>query len=263
MGGLGLERPPRWGIVVLAILVLVNVALFSVVVLHPNTPAGSGQQAAAAALTSAPSGVPSTPAVVSSAAATAGAPPVLAVYGDGYSAGNDQGGVGDAGWPAQVALATGTTLALSAVAQAGYASIGVSGRDFVGLVEDTPFPDAAVTLLVGSRNDAGEDVAVVAANVAQALDALRRTAPGTTVVLVGPIWDDGDVPADVQAVRDAVRDAATAAGVRFVDPVADGWFADENGLISPDGVSLNDAGHSYVAGLLAPVIREALASAGD
>jgi hypothetical protein len=55
-------------------------------------------------------------------------------------------------------------------------------------------------------------------------------------------------------VRDAVRDAAVAAGVTFVDPLVEEWFTGGVGLIADDGVSPNDAGHAYLAGVLEPYL---------
>ncbi|MCW2537037.1 MAG: conserved hypothetical secreted protein [Modestobacter sp.] len=261
MRGLSLERPPRWGLISLALLVAANVALFvllggrndrEVAGADTGTRAAASTAAVASAPPPATTGSPSTP-------SASGTPPVLAVYGDGYAAGNEQGGVGPAGWPALVADQSGASLSLHAVAQAGYASLGVTGEDYLDLVAANPVPDAAVTLLFGSRNDRGEDLGTVRTNATQAISAVRANAPGSAVVVIGPAWDDGDVPGDLVEVRNAVQAAAQEAGATFVDPLAAGWFADQSGLISGDGISPNDDGHVYLSQQVLPIVESALA----
>ncbi|WP_164701582.1 SGNH/GDSL hydrolase family protein [Modestobacter sp. KNN46-3] len=198
-----------------------------------------------------PSPTPMTP-------APAAATEVLAVYGDGYALGNEQGGLGVAGWPALVAAGSGMTLTLHAAPQAGYVSVGSTGQNYPGLAETGPVPDAAVTLVVGSRNDRSADAATVQANAQEIISDLRAAATSTAIVIVGPIWTDDDAPADILAVRDAVEAAATAAGVTFVDPIAEGWFAEPTGLISFDGISPTDAGHAHLADLITPLVNAAL-----
>ncbi|MGY1723804.1 SGNH/GDSL hydrolase family protein [Blastococcus sp. SYSU DS0533] len=189
------------------------------------------------------------------------AAPVLAVYGDGYAAGNESGGLGPAGWPAIVAQRVGAELQLNAVSRSGYAAAGATGQDFLDLVESTPVPDADVTLLFGSRNDLDESPAVVRENATAAIAAAQSQAPDTSVVVIGPVWDDGDVPDALLAVRDAVQAAARAVGVPFVDPLAAGWFAEQTGFIAADGVSPNDQGHVYLADRVTPLVQTAVAQA--
>ncbi len=184
--------------------------------------------------------------------------PVLAVYGDGYAAGNGEGGQGPAGWPALVAGRTGARLELHAASQAGYASLSPAGQDYADLVRDASVADATVTLLFGSRNDADESLAAVQQNVRLVISAAQEAAPSDTLIVIGPVWSSADAPAGLLAVRDAMRDAADAAGVRFVDPLAANWFAEPRGLISVDGVSPNDAGHAHLADLVEPVVAAAL-----
>lgn len=257
MRGLHLDRPPRWGIVALAVLVVANVALFTLMAFRPAPGDPYGPTRAAASVSpvaAAPSPDRAAPAAPTRPRGT----PVLAVYGDGYAAGNSSGGLGPAGWPARVASSAGAQLSLHAVPRAGYASVGATGQDLLQAVQATPVPDATVTVLFGSRNDAGEPVAAVQRNAAAAMAAVRDQAPGTTLLVIGPVWDDGSIPAGVVAARDAVRAAAEAAGVPFVDPLAEGWFARQSNLIAADGVSPTDAGHEYLAGLITPLVAAAL-----
>ncbi|MFD2092762.1 SGNH/GDSL hydrolase family protein [Blastococcus deserti] len=260
MRGLRLERPPVWGILALVLLVLGNVAVLTVMTVRP-TPADTYTPRAATSITDAAEPSDAEDGEEPPAASTPQAPVTLHVYGDGYAVGNELGGLDSAGWPALVAQRIGAELVLTAVPRAGYASVGVSGEIYLDLVERSPAGDATVTVLFGSRNDADEDLALVQSNAAQAIAAIRQGAPGTTLVVVGPAWSDADVPAAALAVRDAVRAAAEAGGATFVDPLADGWFAQRPELIASDGISPTDGGHVYLADLLAPVLQKAVTPA--
>lgn len=259
MRGWKLDRPPRSGLLILILLVVANVVIFGVLGTRP-APADSYVSAPAPE----PAGSsPATPVTAGSAVPSseeAAETPVLVVYGDGYAAGNELGGLGAAGWPALVAQRTGMTLQLHAVSQAGYASIGTTGESYPALVDATPPTAADVTILFGSRNDADESLATVETNAARTMSLARQAAPDAVLVVVGPAWDDADVPAEALAVRDVVRAAADAVGAVFVDPLSDGWFYAMQGGIAVDGISPTDAGHVYMADLLVPVVTEALAA---
>ncbi|MEA3218389.1 MAG: hypothetical protein QOJ19_4545 [Acidimicrobiia bacterium] len=255
MRGLRLERPPTWGILVLALLLIGNACLFVFLAARPAPadPYVSSLPAGATTL------VPTPAATATDGTPPARQSPILAVYGDGYAAGNELGGLGAAGWPALVALQTGSELVLHAAPRTGYASVGASGQDYLAIIQANPVPEAAVTVVFGSRNDADEDLARVQANATLAITAAQVNAPASRVVVVGPVWDDADVPAGVVAVRDVVKAAAQAAGATFVDPLAEGWFAQQAGLIADDGISPNDAGHAYLAQRIVPAVTAALA----
>jgi hypothetical protein len=262
---LSLARPPRWGIVVLVALVLTNAALFGYLLTRPApTDALTGGAAPAAqGLRPAPSAAPitTTPPEADDATRDPSATPILAVYGDGYSAGSQQGGQGAFGWPALAAQQVGADLRLHAVSRAGYASVSTSGLDFSALVTANPVPDAAVTVVFGSRNDIGNASIAISQRAAETFQLVRAAAPSTHLVVVGPAWSDADVPADLLALRDAIRAAAEAADATFVDPLGQGWFSSPGDLVAADGISPTDAGHAFMASEIAPVLRGVLASA--
>lgn len=257
-----LERPPLWGILALLVLVLGNVALFVFMAARPD-PVDPYSPRTASVTAAAPSATADRPAAAPVPEPAPDERPAVLVVGDGYAAGNQMGGRGAAGWPALVAQRTGAELVLAAVPQAGYASVGISGQTFVTLVEEAPVTDAAVTVLFGSRNDGDEDLATVTKNVTRAVGLVRQRAPESVLVVVGPAWSSAAVPASLLAVRDAVQAAALAQGATFVDPLAEGWFAQQSGLISADGVSPTDGGHGYLADQLTPVVQQALIRPGQ
>ncbi|SFF61642.1 SGNH/GDSL hydrolase family protein [Blastococcus tunisiensis] len=255
-----MDRPPLWGILALLLLVAGNVAIFASMAVR--TAPDDAYTSRAALSTPASEGTASQAAMSETAAIEQPAAlPSLLIYGDGYAAGNELGGRGTTGWPALIAERTGAELELAAVPRAGYASIGTTGENYLDLVQRRPATQATVTVLFGSRNDSDEDLALVQSNATQAVSLIRRDAPDTALVVVGPAWSGTDFPASLLAVRDAVRSAAEAGGAAFVDPLADGWFADRPELIAADAVSPTDEGHAYLAELLVPVVREALSQA--
>jgi lysophospholipase L1-like esterase len=257
---LGLDRPPRWGVVALLALVLANGVVFSYLALRPTSAESTTARSAPAAQAQDGAPTSSAPPTQSGDAAEPELP-VLAVYGDGYSTGNPLGGQGADGWPALVGQKLEADLRLHAVSRAGYAAIGTTGLNFPAAVRANPVPDADITVVFGSRNDLGNTRAAVAASAAETLQLIRSTAPSTKLVVIGPAWSSADVPAELVALRDAVRAAAADADVVFVDPLADGWFGQPTGLIATDGISPTDAGHAYLAERILPVLRQALEQA--
>lgn len=185
-------------------------------------------------------------------------PPVVAVIGDSYTGGSDEGGYGAANWTQRVAAAladegTPVTLSVAVEGGAGYVAEGVEGGTFGELVPEAVAPTAEVVIVFGSRNDSGDISDAAAATLA----AVRAAAPTATLLVIGPPWVDDDPTANVVASRDALAAAAADLGATFVDPLAEGWFAD-GALIGEDGVHPTDEGHAYMAELILPHLRAAL-----
>ncbi|MGY1802967.1 SGNH/GDSL hydrolase family protein [Blastococcus sp. SYSU D00922] len=250
----------REGLVVL-VLLLVTAAAVGASAWYASTrqpPAYQPREDAAASPTSR---APSPSAAPATSAPTTSAPPVLAVYGDWFVAGTDRGGLGDAGWQAVLSGRVGARLATPhAATDAGYtaASAG-TGDTFATLAENAPEPDADVTIVFGGRNDYRAPPDEITAAAGRTFDAIRTAAPGTRLLVIGPAWTGADVPPELLPVRDAVQRAAEPAGATFVDPLAEGWFADGTGLVADDLISPTDAGHRYLADRIEQVVRRLLA----
>lgn len=195
--------------------------------------------------------------------AAAGGGPVLAVYGDSYSAGGRQGGKGDDGWPAIVADHLSADLRLHAAGGAGYVN-GSQARDetFLDQVRLHPEPQADVVVVFGSRNDRALPAAEIKAQALAMYEAVVAASPSATVVIIGPQWDDGVAPREMYVARDAVRSAAATAGLLFVDPLQEGWLSEHPELIGADGVHPNNFGHAHLALLIEPIVRDALLGTG-
>ena len=188
----------------------------------------------------------------------------VAVVGDSYTTGTDEGGWGSNTWTNRTWL----TLARQGVqvapevaseGRAGYVVRGDHGSVFEDLTNRAVHPDDALVVFFGSRNDHGVDPAQMAGMAHDTFDLARRIAPSAKPALViGPPWPTAYPPIDVLYVRDALRGQANDLGATFVDPISEGWFVGRPDLIGPDGVHPNDAGHAYMAEKIAPLIHAQL-----
>lgn len=187
----------------------------------------------------------------------------VAVIGDSYTTGTDEGGWGANAWTNRTWL----TLARQGVqvapevaseGRAGYVVRGDHGSIFEDLTNRAVSPDDALVVFFGSRNDHGVDPVQMATMAHDTLDLAHRIAPSAKLLVIGPPWTDSDPPWDVLYVRDILRVAAHDAGATFIDPISDGWFVGRPELIGPDGVHPNDAGHAYMAEKIAPLIHAQL-----
>jgi GDSL-like Lipase/Acylhydrolase family len=184
----------------------------------------------------------------------------VAVIGDSYTAGTDEGGLGPNSWTArawQTLAQRGVQIAADVAAEgkAGYAVPGDHGSIFEDLTARAVKPEDALVVFFGSRNDEDVDPGLLAEKAGDAFAMARRFAPTARFLVIGPPWPTADVPASMLQVRDVLNAGARAAGAAFVDPIGDRWFVDRPDLIGVDGVHPNDAGHEYLADKIAPLIR--------
>jgi lysophospholipase L1-like esterase len=187
----------------------------------------------------------------------------VAVIGDSYTAGTDEGGLGQNAWTNRTWL----TLARQGVqispdvaseGRAGYVVRGDHGSVFEDLTGRAVHPDDALVVFFGSRNDEGVDPMQMAGMAHDTFELARRIAPSSRLLVIGPPWPNSDPPFDVLYIRDTLRSQAEWAGAAFIDPISEGWFVGRPDLIGPDGVHPNDAGHAYMADKIAPLIRAQL-----
>lgn len=198
-------------------------------------------------------------AVAAAPTASGVAPSRVAVIGDSYTTGSNEGGQGPNGWaPLVWRMLEGQgfdiTPDVAAEGGAGYAVRGNHGSLFGDLTPRAVRPDDALVVFFGSRNDEHADPNVLAADARNAFALARRTAPRARLLVIGPPWTGADVPRDVLQIRDTLRAQALAAGATFYDPLIAGWFFGTPWLIGGDGVHPTDAGHAFLASRIAPLI---------
>lgn len=187
----------------------------------------------------------------------------VAVVGDSYTTGTDEGGRGPNGWAAlvwQMLARQGLNIVPDVAAEggAGYGVKGNHGNVFGDLTARAVQPDDALVVFFGSRNDQPVDPQALAIAAHDDFALARRTAPAARLLVIGPPWPTADVPAVVLQIRDILKAQARLAGATFMDPLAARWFFDSPDLIGSDGVHPTDAGHAYLARLIAPLIASQL-----
>ncbi|HJT90514.1 MAG TPA: GDSL lipase [Mycobacterium sp.] len=187
----------------------------------------------------------------------------VAVIGDSYTTGTNEGGQGPRTWTAlawQTLARQGlqVTVDVASEGRAGYGVRGDHGSVFADLTLRAVKPEDALVVFFGSRNDQGADPELLDGMADDAFDLARRAAPSATLLVIGPPWPTADVPESVLRIRDILRAEARAAGAVFVDPLAERWFVGRPDLIGADGVHPNDAGHAYMADKITPLIRAQL-----
>jgi lysophospholipase L1-like esterase len=183
----------------------------------------------------------------------------IAVIGDSYTTGTDEGGQGPKAWTArawQALTQRGIRVAADVAAEgrAGYGVPGDHGSVFEDLTARAVKPQDVLVVFFGSRNDQPVDPAQLGDRARDTFTLARRFAPSARFLVIGPPWPTADVPAEVLQDRDVLNAEARAAGAAFVDPIGDRWFVDRPDLIGPDGVHPNDAGHAYMAAKIAPLV---------
>ncbi|MDD4866678.1 MAG: SGNH/GDSL hydrolase family protein [Mycobacterium sp.] len=187
----------------------------------------------------------------------------VAVIGDSYTTGTDEGGLGPNSWTArawQTLADQGVRVVpdVAAEGRAGYVMPGDHGSIFEDLTARAGKSDDVLMVFFGSRNDQGADLALLSDQTRETFSLARRLAPDARLLVIGPPWPTPDVPESILQIRDALSAQARAAGAAFVDPVGARWFFDQPELIGPDGVHPTDAGHRYLADKIAPLIRTQL-----
>jgi len=191
----------------------------------------------------------------------------VAVIGDSYTTGTDEGGQGSNAWTARTWLALARqgvqiSPAVASEGRAGYVVPGDHGSVFEDLTARAVQFDDALVVFFGSRNDEGVAPMQMAGMAHDTFDLARRMAPSAKLLVIGPPWPTANPPFDVLYVRDTLSSQAREAGATFIDPIIDGWFVGRPDLIGPDGVHPNDAGHAYLAEQIAPLIRAQLSRWG-
>ncbi len=172
----------------------------------------------------------------------------IAVIGDSYTAGSDEGGNGSRAWPELVRgllALEGVEIDADIAAEggAGYGQRGDGGSVFEDLTARAVRRSDALIVFFGSRNDQPVDAQRFPALAADTFQLARFAAPGAKVLVIGPPWPTASPSPEVLKIRDSLRDQA-----------AQNWFVGREDLIGQDGVHPTDAGHAYMAAKIAPLI---------
>lgn len=187
----------------------------------------------------------------------------VAVVGDSYTTGSNEGGEGAKGWTTrawQLLAAQGLPVRADVAAEggAGYGTRGNRGSVFEDLTARAVKADDHLVVFYGSRNDERVEPTLFSIMVYGVFQLARRTAPEARLLVIGPPWPTADPPPAILRIRDTLRYQSGLADATFVDPIAERWFVEAPGLIGADGVHPTDAGHLYMADKIAPLIATQL-----
>src|ERR1700727_3477904 len=123
----------------------------------------------------------------------------VAVIGDSYTTGTDEGGWGSNTWTNRTWLTLahqGVQVApeVASEGRAGFVVRGDHGSVFEDLTNRAVHPDNALVVFFGSRNDQGVDRMQLAGMAHDTLDLSRRIAPSSKLLVIGPPWPSGPPP---------------------------------------------------------------------
>jgi lysophospholipase L1-like esterase len=203
------------------------------------------------------SGVSGAPAV------RAATPTRIAVIGDSYTAGSNEGGNGPRSWTEQawkMLARRGVDIEADVAAEggAGYGQPGNRGSVFQDLTARAVRRNDVLVVFFGSRNDQPVNPAAFPDMAAGTLHLARFAAPDARFLVIGPPWPTATPPPAVLTIRNSLRVQAAGIGATFIDPIAANWFVGRPDLIGHDGVHPTDAGHVYLAEKIAPLIYNQL-----
>ncbi len=188
----------------------------------------------------------------------------IAVVGDSYTTGSDQGGNGPNGWAPKAwqqltEHGIAVTPTVGAEGGAGYCTRGNRGSVFEDLTVRAVKPNDVLVVFFGSRNDMQVEPTRLSIAMYGTLKLARQIARSAKLLVIGPPWPTADPPPEILRIRDILNYQAQLAGATFVDPIAARWFVGRPELIGADGVHPTDTGHTYMAGKIAPLIGTQLA----
>jgi lysophospholipase L1-like esterase len=178
--------------------------------------------------------------------------PTLGVIGDSFAAGTALGGAGGQGFPMMIADRIGWRWGTTAIGGTGYAAQlpGTLPYD-AGQVDRMVAAHPDVLVVEGSQNDGRADVEAVGSAATALYTHLRSALPRTRIVVVGPVASNSAQATALTGLDARVGAAARAAGLPYVDAIAEGWFTDgQSALIGDDHIHPTWAGHQRIADLL-------------
>ncbi|MCW2797196.1 SGNH/GDSL hydrolase family protein [Nocardioides sp.] len=192
---------------------------------------------------------------------------LVAIIGDSYMAGADPADPGS-GMAGKVADDLGMYLSNFSIGGTGYLRGGPTGTEEYGTQAKLAVKSKANLYVVyGGANDwigiyqggsqTLDELATAARGVFATLSNVARKAH---VVIVGPIWPPVTPDPGILKIRDVLKQEAEAAGLTFIDPIAEGWLTVDNldDLIGPDNIHPSAAGNIYFAKKIADAVDGAI-----
>jgi lysophospholipase L1-like esterase len=183
-------------------------------------------------------------------------PPAVTIMGDSFTAGSAMDSGPISRWPSLLTRELGIRANNLAIGSVGYKAANDKGETITTQADAIP-DDTDAIVFFGGRNDTEPKEAIQEA-AASAYAAALRAVPANKIVAIGPTWPTPNPPRNILADRDAAKAAAELAGIRFVDPISEGWMVDMPELIGADKVHPTNEGHVYLKDKIAPLVAELL-----
>lgn len=192
-------------------------------------------------------------------------PEVIVAIGDSYTGGSNMGG--HTGTPNNWVIAASNNLRKDGLdilqverglGGSGYVSRGPVGKVFGEMIPANLFPQTDAVVFFGSINDQAQPIDQVRAAADKAWTQAKKAAPNAKFIVIGPAWMRPEVPEDILAIRDTLKELAAKHKFQFIDPVAEEWFQNRPELIGSDTVHPTNAGHLLMAEKITPHLKKAL-----
>lgn len=155
-------------------------------------------------------------------------------------------------WTALVAADLGQPEVNLGHARTGYLKVGPDGScgdaacpNFQNTVGEIAKAEPSTVIISGGGNDAQAPAKEFAAAVAATLTAVKKAVPEATIYVINPWWDLRPVPETLAEQSAAIKAAADAADVVYLDTKQP--LVDKPALMVASGSNPNDAGHAALA----------------
>jgi lysophospholipase L1-like esterase len=146
------------------------------------------------------------------------------------------------------------------VGGSGYVQRGPNnGKVFGETATQDLHPETDVAVFFGSINDQAQPLDKIRAAADKTWTQAKKDAPNAKFIVVGPAWMRPEVPENILAIRDTLKELAAKHKFQFVDPITEDWFMHRPDLIGSDTVHPTNAGHRLMAEKITPHLRAALA----
>jgi lysophospholipase L1-like esterase len=183
----------------------------------------------------------------------------IAIIGDSFTEGSDEGGLDLHSWPELMRenlneMGLVVELDVSAEGSAGYAQPGLNQSFFsdkANIIDDRD----DLVIFFGGANDTGVDPVGLKTAVHNTFAKAKNLAPHAKFIVIGPAVPNDNPPASFITVRDVIREQANEAGMQFVDPIDERWLVGDPDLIGADGFHPTDRGHVYLEQKIQPLVR--------
>jgi acyl-CoA thioesterase-1 len=177
--------------------------------------------------------------------------PVVVAIGDSIMEGH--GLAPSQAWPALLAKEYGWRLTNLASDGSGFVTAGNNGDTFADQVAVAARLDPSIVLVSGSSNDLGDDDTMIAGETAATIRALHAAIPRAEILAVSPVWNDKDVPPQLDSIDLDVIRAVAAVGGKTLD-IGQPLYGQPS-LMQSDDVHPTPAGQQVIAAAVAKALQ--------